>query len=90
MGQQRRQRQYFVPQKCWYNAPRSVRVMLTPDTSVTVAECVIFSVRIISYHRITRNKGLSVRQYYEFVGGTFDLRSKWEQAVADAGLDAVG
>ncbi|CAM9904681.1 unnamed protein product [Pylaiella littoralis] len=38
---------------------------------------------------ITRNKGLSVRQYYEFVGGTFELRSKWEKAVTDAGLDAV-
>lgn len=41
------------------------------------------------YRRVTRNKGLSVRQYYELVGGTFDLRSKWEKAIADADLDAV-
>ncbi|CAM9303295.1 unnamed protein product [Ectocarpus sp. 12 AP-2014] len=38
---------------------------------------------------ITRNKGLSVRQYYELVADTYDLRSKWEDAVTDAGLDAV-
>lgn len=40
--------------------------------------------------RVTRNKGLSVRQYYELVGDTFDLRSKWEKAITAAGLDAVG
>lgn len=39
--------------------------------------------------RVTRNKGLSVRQYYELVGDTFDLRSEWEKSVTAAGLDAV-
>lgn len=39
--------------------------------------------------RATRNNGLSVRQYYELVGDTFTLRSKWETAVTEAGLDAV-
>lgn len=45
--------------------------------------------RLIAGRRVTRNKGLSVRQYYELVGDTFDLRSKWDTAVTDAGLDAV-
>ncbi|CAM9647543.1 unnamed protein product, partial [Hapterophycus canaliculatus] len=36
-----------------------------------------------------RNNGLSVRQYYDLVADTFDLRSKWEEAVIKAGLDAV-
>lgn len=39
--------------------------------------------------RVTRDKGLSVRQYYKLVGDMFDLRSKWAAAVAAAGLDAV-
>eukprot|EP00903_Cladosiphon_okamuranus_P006578 g6426.t1 len=38
---------------------------------------------------VTRNKGLSVRQYYELVGDTFDVRSKWDKAFTNAGLDAV-
>lgn len=47
------------------------------------------SCNVICGDRITRNKGLSVRQYYELVADTYDLRSKWEDAVTDAGLDAV-
>lgn len=30
-----------------------------------------------------------MRQYYELVGETFRVRSQWEAAVANAGLDAV-
>lgn len=30
-----------------------------------------------------------MRQYYELVADTYDLRSTWEKAVSEAGLDAV-
>lgn len=40
-------------------------------------------------HRVTRNGGLSTRQYFTLVADTFDLRSKWEEAFSAAELDAV-
>lgn len=46
-------------------------------------------IRSIWFPRVIKNKGISVRQYYELVGDTFMIRSKWEKAVTDAGLDAV-
>ena len=30
-----------------------------------------------------------MRQYYELVADTFGVRSRWEEAFAEAGLDAV-
>ena len=62
--------------------------MLNPNPSLNVFYIYIRPATCY-YCRVTRNTGLSVRQYYELVGDTFDLRSKWEEAVADAGLDAV-